>query len=134
MNATMRYDAKAIMRQLAEQALEYAIPVNECGNSGAGTHCDGHGGFDPCDDYEYCSGYEVSNQTITIDGIEFCISATWNGEDNPTLSTATIEIYSEADDLRMTETEYDELRAELHSAAEKTFECSYSSYYPEIIF
>ena len=131
---TETYDAKAIMQQLAKEALEWAAPVYDGGNSGAGTHCDGHWACDPCDDYTYCSGFKLSNQSITIDGIEFCVSATWDGEDNPTLSTATLEICSEAEDLCMTENEYDALLSELHTAAEKVFECNFSSYYPEICF
>ena len=134
MNEPMRYDTKAIMRQLAKEALEWAKPVYGGGNSGAGTHCDGHWACDPCDDYEYCSGFELSNQSITIDGIEFCVSATWDGEDKPIMSTATLEICSEAEDLHITEDEFDTLCSELHTAAEKVFECNYSSYYPEICF
>ncbi len=134
MNEPMRYDAKAIMQQLYQEAYEYADPVYGCYNSGAGTHCDGHGGFDPCDDYEYETGAKTENAYITIDGIEFCVSATWDGVGKPTLSTATLEICSEAEDLCMTENEYDALLSELHTAAEKVFECNFSSYYPEICF
>lgn len=134
MSETMRYNAKAIMQQLAKEALEYAQPVYGGGNSGAGTHCDGHGGCDPCDDYEYETGAKTENAYITVDGIKFCVSAMWTVWGKPTLSTATLEVCSEAEDLCMTEDEFDVLRFELHMAAEQVFECDSSSYYPEIIF
>lgn len=134
MNETMIYDAKVIMQQLAKEAYEGADPIYGYGNSGAGTHCDGHGGFDPCDDYEYETGAKTENAYITVDGIKFCVSAMWDGVGKPKLSTATLEICSEAEDLHMTEDEFDALRSELHMAAEKVFECDSSSYYPEIIF
>ena len=134
MSETMRYDAKAIMQQLAKEAYEYAEPVYGCYNSGVGTHCDGHGGCDPCDDYEYETGAKTENAYITVDGIKFCVSAMWDGMGKPTLSTATLEICSEAEELCMTEDEFEQLCAKLHTAAEKVFECDSSSYYPEIIF